>query len=282
MKTIKCSKGHDATVEDNYQLLTCPICLAKKKADYAVESAERDFDREAEKQLKSLFGDNPPPNLNYGKMKEFYQTHLHRELTWEQYLRDIQQAAIHKIRTDSDEKVREIRGEKAKRIKYNAKFLDFELYTPSSRDQCKKFRHQAMGSYPQSSFFMEEHVIECFECRMWNQVRESGMLNAEGSSEIWHRETDAEDIANLSPCKNEDCKTFRLMYSDRIDRTNDFPFLAQRHINCCSKWLREYRISIGEIQIPKTLDEYEEQHFKDCCLECGTQLIDGKCSNCQT
>ena len=189
MKTIKCAKCEkDVLVEDSYFNKCCPICLEKRKASYAVESADRDFDREAEKQLKSLFGENPPPNLSYGKMKEFYQTHFHRELTWEQYLRDIQNAAIHKIRIDSDEKVREIKGEKAKRIKYNAKFLDFELYPPSSRDQCKKFRHQTMGSYPQDLGFLEEHITECPECKMWNEVKISGMLNAEGTSEIWNEE----------------------------------------------------------------------------------------------
>ena len=45
-----------------------------------------------------------------------------------------------------------------------------------------------MGSYPQDLLFLEDHKFDCPECRMWIEVKESGMLNAEGTSEIWHEE----------------------------------------------------------------------------------------------
>ncbi|HLE75733.1 MAG TPA: hypothetical protein VI864_06790 [Candidatus Bathyarchaeia archaeon] len=195
MKTLRCAKCEkDVLVEDNYQLLTCPICLAKRKASYAVESAERDFEKEAEKQLKALFGDNPPEHLSYGKMKEFYETHFHRELTWEQYIKNIQDVAVHKIQFDADSQVQVIKGEKAERIKYNARFLNFDLYPPSNRNECKKFRHMAMGSYTQDVRFMEEHVLECPECRLWQDAKDNGTLNAEYTTEIWHSDDTENEI----------------------------------------------------------------------------------------
>ncbi len=207
MKTIKCGKcGKDVQVEEGYFNKCCPICLAKRKSDYAVENAERDFERESEKQLKSLFGENPPANLSYSRMKQWYESHG-KELTWEQYLKNLQQAAIHKIQADGDSRVRELKGEKSKRIRYNAKFLNFELYPPSSREECKKFRHQAMGSYPKNQTFMEEHLAECFECRMWNDVKESGCLNAEGSCEVWNEEPQPAYTEEKAPPTFEEWET---------------------------------------------------------------------------
>ena len=189
MKTIKCSKCEkDVQVDDSYSNLCCPICLAKRKANYQVASAERNFERESEKQLKALFGDNPPIHLSFGNMQEFYRTHFRKELTWEQYLKNINDTKLHKIQQEADSKVRDIRGEKQRKIMYDAKFLDFDMYPPSNRNECKKYRHMAMGSYPQNLQFLEEHVLECGECRLWKEVLDDGVLVAENSSEIWHSE----------------------------------------------------------------------------------------------
>jgi len=189
MKTIKCSKCEkDVQVDDSYSNLCCPVCLAKRKANYQVESAERDFERESEKQLKALFGENPPEHLSFGKMKEFYETHFHRELTWESYLRAIQEAKIHRIQSEADSKVRDIKGEKSAKIMYNSRFLDFEMYPPSNRETCKKFRHMAMGSFMQDVRFIETHSLECGECRLWHESLTNGVLVAEYSSEIWQQQ----------------------------------------------------------------------------------------------
>lgn len=265
MKTIRCAKcENNVQVEDDYQNKCCPICLAKRKASYEVERTEQDLEGKSKKELERL-GLGNRQDLNFGEFREKWKTiwHTDKEITWEEYIKIIQETAVHRIQSDADEKVRDIKGEKAKRIRYNGRFLDFGLYPSSSVTQCTKFRHQIMGSYPQDLQFLEDHRQECPECKMWEEIKDSGMLNAEGSSEIWHGETEVEDTLNLgSPCSSEKCERFRTAYiSWKEGNTNQKLEDINHSCESCKEWIIAYRISIGEIKRPRNLDEYEEEHF---------------------
>jgi len=125
-----------------------------------------------------------------------------------------------------------------------ARFLNFELFGYSNYEVCKEQRYQAMLLYRNKKEFSNNlHFLECSHCQDWKYNFDNRMLNAEGTSEIFPYETD-DEIVNLTPCKSEECREFRLMRAGRIPEDGKLAFKHSEHVcskDCCAEWERVYR-----------------------------------------
>lgn len=153
-------------VEDGYQLKTCEICHELDLKDSALRSANSERDREIEKLVKRLGIEKLPQALeSYANYCESCEKIGMGKPKFENYMKELTEHRKREIQRQTDNQVKDIKGEKAKRIKYYSRFLRFDLFGFSNRDKCKAYRLSIMDG--KQDVRLSSHLEECENCQDW-------------------------------------------------------------------------------------------------------------------
>ena len=144
MREIRCRRCNKTVqVEDYYGLRTCPICHEKDRGDSRVRSAERNLDRTSVRLIESLKFMEPIPEFLQSFTK--YQTYWRqygKEVKASDYFKELEEFKKREVQRQADTQIAKTKGEFTAKKHFLMKFLRFDVFEPSNREQCTTFRLQ--------------------------------------------------------------------------------------------------------------------------------------------
>lgn len=194
MKTIECNSCHKKVeVEDGYQYRSCPICRAKDKARKEILKTRRKLDRESKQLAKDLKLETTPQFLrSFSAFSDVYEKLWHKKPTWEYYQKELEQAKMREVYQKSDLESRRLRLEHDRKFREARGLLRFDLFEPSNRKDCERFRLVKLEVVKPEEIqlrphFLDDHYDGCESCRDWeyNRVNETLEPQELGKNDSW-------------------------------------------------------------------------------------------------
>jgi hypothetical protein len=266
---IKCRRcKREQKGEDWKGLRTCPICHEKDRGDSRVRSAERNLDHTNAKLVESLKFTEPLPEMlrNFSEYQKHWRE-FGQEVKFEDYKKELNDHKKREIQKQADTQIAKTKGEFTAKKRFLTKFIRFDIWEPSNREECAKFRLQKLGLWHEEPNWLDEHLELCEGCGDW-------LYNLMESNE-----------QNPLLLSTDELAVF-LAYR------NDFPTEESfrkklKEINAVFYTVDEKLKKITVVCNPNSAPienqyEFPEDHLALCCPICGTNLIDGKCPNCET
>jgi hypothetical protein len=194
-------------VEDSYSKKCCPICLEKLKAKRAVAREQRKLDRMGQELIEKLkFSEPLPKHLQGFSNYQAYWRQYGKETTWEKYLEDRNKWIRDRIQKEADTQIAKTKGEFTAKKRFLMKFLRFDVFTPSNREECTTYRLQKLGLWHEQEPMCTEHSTTCEGCDDWlynlmNDVLDSedGLIVHLAYAKDFENEEDFERVKNKCP-----------------------------------------------------------------------------------
>jgi hypothetical protein len=266
---IKCRRcGRKKPENENWNgLRTCPICHEKDRGDSRVRSAERNLDRTSEKLIESLKFTEPIPQILQSFTKyQMYWGNYNKEVTFEDYIKELNDHKKHEIQKQTDTQISKTKGEFRAKKQILMKFIRFDIFEPSNREECTKFRLQKLGLWHEEANWLIEHLELCEGCGDW-------LYNLMESNEQNPLLLSTDELAVFLAYRNDfpTEESFR----KKLKEINAEFYTVDEQVK---------KITIicnsNNIPVPKSQFEFYEDRFTLCCPICGSNLIDGKCPKC--
>lgn len=185
MKEIVCSWcDKKVLVEDSYSLKTCPICLAKLKS-------KRSLDRESKKLIRSLKFENKIPRQkhlgSFSAFQPWFRKWFNKEPIWDNYVEALNQAKLTEIYDKEDSDSADMHLELEAKKRKAKKMFHKDLYPFTNQKDCERFRYMVLGVYARERLFLEDHSLECDECRLWHEQYEQKLLPSQEENSFWSK-----------------------------------------------------------------------------------------------
>lgn len=168
---VKCRRcKRERKNEDWKGLKTCPICHEKDRADAKIRSADRSLDRAGQTLIESLQFSKPLPQSlqSFSNYQKFWREYGNgREVKAEEYFEELRQHKQKEIREQAETQISKTRGEFQRKKLVLTKFLRFDLFEPSNREQCTLVRLQKLGLFHEQENQITEHIQTCESCDAW-------------------------------------------------------------------------------------------------------------------
>lgn len=181
VKIIKCRrcKRKKNENEDWNGLKTCPICHEKDRGDSRVRSEKRKQDRPSVELVENLKFSEPLPQFltNFSEFQKYWRMH-NQEVKFEDYIKELNAHKMREVQKQIDTQVSKTKGHFQAKKQILMKFLRFDLFTPSNRDDCTKFRLQKLGLWHEEEGWLAEHKDLCEECGHWLYNLENDRLDS--------------------------------------------------------------------------------------------------------
>jgi hypothetical protein len=255
-------------VEDYYSLKTCPICHEKDSGDSKVKSEKRKRNHSSVELVENLKFTEPIPEFLQSFTKyQAYWRRFDKEVTFEDCIKELNEHKKREIQKQTDTQIAKTKGEFTAKKRFLMKFLRFDVFEPSNREQCTTFRLQKLGLFHEDENRMTEHLETCEGCQDWLYNLMNDFLDSEDGLII--------HLAYASDFKNEE--KFQQV-------KNKCPHHGVKgEVITVDEKLKKITVVCNPNSIPmKKQFEFYEDRFADCCFNCGSSLIDGKCPNCGT
>lgn len=183
MKCRRCRK--EQKDEDWRGLKTCPICHEKDLAYSRLKSEQRKQTHANVKSIEKYKFEEPMPKelTNFGENQIHWRA-LGQEVTYEDYEKDRNQWITLQVQKQSQSQIAQSQGQFLAKKKILMKFLRFDLFEPSNRDECTKYRLQKLGLWHEEENWLEEHKELCEECGHWLYNLENDILESKEGSFI--------------------------------------------------------------------------------------------------
>jgi len=254
--------------EDWNGLRSCPICHEKDRGDSRVRSAERKQNHSDKELIENLEFSEPLPKFlqNFSEYQAYWREHG-QETKFEDYIKDLNAHKMHEIQRQTDTQVSKTKGEFRAKKQILMKFIRFDIFEPSNREECTKFRLQKLGLWHEEPNWLIEHLETCEGCGDWlynlMESNEQNPLLLSTDNELavflaFHKDFPTEESFRK---KLKEINAEFYMVDEQVKKIT---------IICNS----------NNIPVPKSQFEFYEDRFALCCPICGSKLIGGKCPKC--
>jgi len=266
----KCRRcGRKKPENENWNgLRTCPICHEKDLGYSRVKSLKRKQNRSDKELIENLKFSEPLPQLlkNFSEYQAYWREHG-QETKFEDYIKDLNTHKMREIQKQMDTQVSKTKGEFRARKQILMKFIRFDIFEPSNREECTKFRLQKLGLWHEEPNWLIEHLETCEGCGDWlYNLMESNEQNPLLLS------TDNELAVFLAFHKDFSTEE---SFRKKLKEINAEFYTVDEQLK---------KITVvcnpNNIPVPKRQFEFYEDRFAPCCPICGSNLIDGKCPRC--
>jgi hypothetical protein len=223
MKEIKCRVcKKNKKVEDSYRFRTCPICRAKEKAKRMVQRQSKKLLEEYKLDKKTL----PRSLWSFSAFSESFEGLWHRKPSFEEYRKEVEKFKKAQIWDKAEQEVMQNKVKSELKRRELREFIRFDLYEPTNRVRCKKYRYMQLGLYERDLRFMDEHIFECESCQDFDyNLKHGSLINKYGQP---YRSTSQEVTWQTMT----DCEKFRAMLQGKLKRDAIF---MQNHMCASSK-----------------------------------------------
>jgi hypothetical protein len=177
------------------------------------------------------------------------------------YFKELEEFKKCKVQKQADTQIAKTKGEFTAKKHFLMKFLRFDVFEPSNREQCTTFRLQKIGLQREDENRIIEHLETGEGCKDWLYNLMNDVLDSEDGLII--------HLAYAKDFKNEE--EFQKVKNGIKGTVVTIDDKLKKIAVVCDP---------NSIPVPKSQYEFYEDRYADACPCCGTILVDGKCPKC--